>query len=251
MTDRDRRVGGCTSLDEHHAHRLSDDFAAAQDDGVSTSDLCSRRQQQLLATGWRTWQKPWPALDHQSNVFRMKTVDIFDRRDGVEHRLLVDLRRQWQLHQNAVRIRIGVQFCDECQKLVLSCLGREPVKCAADAGFLAGSLLVPHVNRAGRILANEDGRQMRSNARIVRKRGDFSGELFSKFGGDGFAVDDGGTHSVSPVAGIIFDEWRTLQITHPPCQDLQNGEPHPVGQAVPDENGIRSPTSIGTPSGGA
>ncbi|MNR28436.1 hypothetical protein D3C85_1457600 [compost metagenome] len=74
---------------------------------------------------------------HQAaDVFPMKTVDVLDRVNGMDHRLLVDMRRQGQLHQDAVHRAVGVQLRNQFQHLVLAGIFRQAVLQGSDADLL-------------------------------------------------------------------------------------------------------------------
>ena len=44
-------------------------------------------------------------LHQRADVFGVETVDILFRRDGLEHRVAVEMLRQRQLHEDAVDLR--------------------------------------------------------------------------------------------------------------------------------------------------
>ena len=58
--------------------------------------------QQDLNAVRRARQESRPALQEHAGVLGMKRIDILGRRDGVQHFLLGNVRRERQLHQDAV-----------------------------------------------------------------------------------------------------------------------------------------------------
>ena len=68
--------------------------------------------QQLLHTLRGARQKPRPPLHQPPNVLRMKRIDVLHRTNRQQHSILINLRRQWQLHQNAVDLAVLIQFRD-------------------------------------------------------------------------------------------------------------------------------------------
>ena len=65
---------------------------------------------------------------------------------------------------------------------------------AGHADALAALALVADVNLAGRIFANEDRGQTRSNSRFRFESGDAVSQLSLKLRGERFAVEDFGGH---------------------------------------------------------
>ena len=65
------------------------------------------------------------ALDQQADIFGVEAIDVLPRIHRLEDALLVDVCRQWNLHQDAVYLRVGVQRVDDSQELGLGRLRRQ------------------------------------------------------------------------------------------------------------------------------
>ena len=119
------------------------------------------------------------------------------RIDCLKHPLLVDLLRQRQLHQDAVDRRIAVEPVDQRQKFVGGGLGRRAMELADDAGLFAGLLLVPHIDLAGRIFADQNGGQARRHAGGADERGHILGDFRPNLLGQGLSIEDRSSHGSS------------------------------------------------------
>ena len=84
------------------------------DHDVRAGNLGSGMNQKLLHAGGGARQKPRPSLRQEPDVLGMKTVDVFQRGDGVEHLLRLNLPRQRELHEDPVHQRVGATRCDSC-----------------------------------------------------------------------------------------------------------------------------------------
>jgi hypothetical protein len=94
-----------------------------------------------------------------ADVVGVETVDVLVRTDALDHRLGIDVRRQRQLHQDAVDAVVGVEAVDQRQQFVLGRRGRQVVRHADHAGAFAGAFLVAHVDGRGGIVADQNHRQ--------------------------------------------------------------------------------------------
>ncbi len=88
--------------------------------------------------------------------------------------LRVDLRRQRQLHEDAVHLRVGVEACHERQHLGLARRGRQRVIEGAHARLESLAPLVAHVDAARRMVADEHDGEAR-NAPLPRQLRDRRG----------------------------------------------------------------------------
>ena len=107
-------------LQQQGRHGLADDVGATHHHGVQAAQVTEGFVQQAHATAGRAGCEDLVALHQPANVFTMKPVHVLDRRNGLDHRLFIDVRRQWQLHQNAVHARVGVEALDQLQHLLLA-----------------------------------------------------------------------------------------------------------------------------------
>jgi hypothetical protein len=81
----------------------------------------------------------------------MEAVDVLVETDRIEHRRLVDVRRQWQLHKQTMEARIGIQTLDLFDQLSLRHRFGQFNQFEEDANFLGSSFL--QTNVALRVLA--------------------------------------------------------------------------------------------------
>ena len=132
----------------------------------------------------------WIAQHEAPDVVRMETVHVLARRDRLDDRALVDVVRQWHLHQDPVDRDIEIQSLDQAQQFGLCRRMGQVVAYRDEPAFLAGSPLVPHVDVRGWIVADEDHRKARPplalRGEAVAPLADFA----PKLGSDRLAVDD-------------------------------------------------------------
>ncbi len=121
----------------------------------------------------------------------MKTIHVLDRVDGVDDRLFLDVGRQWQLHQDAVHGRVGVEFGNQVQDVGLAGGGRQAMFQGADTGFLGAQQLVAYVDMTGRIVTDQQYREGRYDTLPGQGR-DIHADFFEYPSGNGFAVDIAG-----------------------------------------------------------
>ena len=154
-----------------------------------------RRAQQHHAAERRAGDEPRQAGGEPAGVERVQPVDVLgriDRRDDGER---VEMRRQRQLHEDAVDRVVGVQLGDELHQLVLGRrLGQDMLE--ADHADLARRLaLAAHVDAARRVVADEHDGEAGGWPTCSARRGDRGGDPLAEAGGIGLAVDDAGAHA--------------------------------------------------------
>ena len=135
----------------------------------------------------------------QPDVDGVETVDVFVRRDRVEHLLVVDLRRQGQLHEDPVDGVVGIQRAEEREEVRLRRAGGEPVKAAAHADLVRGLLFVARVDLARGILADEHDVQPGHGAMRASESVDALPDLGADGLGQRVAVEDGRRHPQFPL----------------------------------------------------
>jgi hypothetical protein len=96
MADRCRGV----ALHEHECHRLADDVAGTDNDGIPTGHFDSCMIEEPHDTIGRAGRKDRLTDDEAADVVEMKAVDIFLARYGAHDHLDVELGRQ--LHEDAM-----------------------------------------------------------------------------------------------------------------------------------------------------
>ena len=91
------------------------------------------------------------------------------RADGFEDGARVDLRRQRQLHEDAVDVAGSwLSWSISASSSACVVVGAEAVEPALHADFFAVAALVAHVDLAGRIVADEHGGERRRDAAVRR-----------------------------------------------------------------------------------
>ena len=206
MADRHGGVGVGAALGEHQRNRFTDDFAAAQHHHVATGGFDVVVHQQLLNPLGRAGQEPRPALDEQADIFWMKRVDIFQRMDGIENALFLDLLRQWKLHENAVHRINGrgvVQSHDQIEQFLLRRRSRQTVQPARHADALASLPLVAHIDLAGRVFAHQHRGQAGRDSALQFELSHARGQIALQSNCKCFAIQDCCRH------GFCFPtRWR-------------------------------------------
>ncbi len=86
----------------------------------------------------------------------MKAVDVLARIDAIYYGVRVQVRRQRQLHQNAVNLRITIQLLDQGNQFGLCRRCRQIVVARTKANMCTGTALVAHVDGRCRIVADEN-----------------------------------------------------------------------------------------------
>ena len=112
MGDRDRGVG----VEQQVGHRFADGVGPPDHDGGLARQIGADRpcDQISAAVGRAGHETAVPkAAEQAAGIDEVKSVHILVRVDRLDHGALVDLAGQWQLHQNAVDRRIGIQVGDQ------------------------------------------------------------------------------------------------------------------------------------------
>jgi len=111
----------------------------------------------------------------------MKSIDVFQRIDGVQNDRLVDLPGQRQLHQDSMHFGIGVELCHQFEELRLGRLRRQRLLRSGHPGLFTPFALAAHINSARRIISDEHDRQVRSHSSFLLEGGDIAGQNSSQF----------------------------------------------------------------------
>src|SRR5690606_28975100 len=90
-----------------------------------------------------------------AGVQQGKTVDILLRANGVDHRLVVQVGRQGQLHQDAVDAGIAVEIVDQIHQYRGAGVDGQSVLPGLDAQLLAALDLVGDVDVAGGVVTQQ------------------------------------------------------------------------------------------------
>jgi hypothetical protein len=122
-----------------------------------------------------------------------EAVDVLLDRDGGDDLLRVDVLGHGHLHQDAVDAGVGIERGDAGQQVGFGQAGVVLLHHRAQAVVLAGLDLVAHIDRAGRVLTDQDHGQAGLSAFGGERRG-ARGDLGADLGAEGDAVDDLGGH---------------------------------------------------------
>ena len=94
----------------------------------------------------------------------MQAVHILARVQGVNNGGIVNMRRQGQLYQDAVKAGIGVQLPGQGEQFLRGGGGGQSKGLAEHSGGGAGPFLVADIDRRGRVIADQHGGQAGRNA---------------------------------------------------------------------------------------
>ncbi len=100
-------------------------------------------------------------------IVEVEAVDILLKVDALQHGVHIDLRRQRQLHEDAVNPRVRIERIDTAQQLVLGRRLWQFDQLGVDPHELAGGHLVANIYLGGRIGADEDDGQARPHAVLL------------------------------------------------------------------------------------
>ena len=211
MADRHRGV----AVQQQHRQRLADDVAAADDDRLPALDLDAFAVEQLHHTGRRARGERRRLLHEAAHVARMESVDVLRRIDGLEDPPLGVVPhpgRQRRLHQDAVRLRVGVERLDDGQRLrVRRGLGQALQHGPHPQPFALPDL-VAHVDLGSRIAARQQQTQRRGAPRRTPHVLHPRPQRFPDPRGGGGAVQrprhgPDGVHAVLPVVVVSRIAW--------------------------------------------
>ena len=133
----------------------------------------------------------------------METVHVFVWGDGIQHGIGVKVFGQRQLHEDAVHLRIGVEFGDFGKQRFLSGVGGQFVFEAGKTRFFGLDAFVAHIDFAGRVIADEDDGKAGLDAGFLAEKSGIARHFSADSGGKGFAVNDVCTHWVSLVFQLV------------------------------------------------
>ncbi len=118
-----------------------------------------------------------------AHILRMKSVNILQRRDRIEHASGIDALRQRQLDEDAMHCRIDIELIDQREQLVGRRCVREAMQPAGESILLASFLLIANIDLTGRIFADKHGGKTRLDARGLRELAHLQGNLAADFVG--------------------------------------------------------------------
>ena len=133
----------------------------------------------------------------------MKAIDILVDGDAFDDPAHIDVRRQRQLHQDAVHRRIGIQARDQFEHLRFGRIGRQGMVEGLHAAFLASLDLVAHIDLRGRIHAHQNDREPGLQTARAQGRDAFAKPQTQRLR-ERLAVDDLRAHAFS----FMRHTWR-------------------------------------------
>jgi hypothetical protein len=137
-------------------------------------------------------------LGQAANVERREAVHVFFQADERQDALLVQVRGQGQLHQDAVDQFVGVEFFDDFFQVSLADVGGQGVVVGDHAEFMAGLLFGGDIG--GRIdpVADQHGRQSGAGFASRHPFGNFGGHIITHLLGNQFSINQLSGHGVLP-----------------------------------------------------
>ena len=120
----------------------------------------------------------------------MEAIDVLGGADRGDHRLFVEVAGQWQLDEDTVHRRIGVQLRDQCEQVRLGRIGGQAVLEAFHVCGYGRLVLAAHIDLARRILAHEYHREARLAARRLGEFRRLLADALAQPGGECLPVDD-------------------------------------------------------------
>ena len=154
MADGDGRI----TVQKQKRHRLANDVAAANDDGVAPANRNLLALEQFDDACRRTGNELWTILREQPDALCAEPVHILVSRDRVEDLLLcagAHRLRQRRLHENAVDSGALVESIDHCQDIGERRRFRHAFKIDPEPNVAASLHLVSNVNLRRRIVTDE------------------------------------------------------------------------------------------------
>ena len=185
---------GRVRLNEQQRGGDADDVGAAEHDGALAVERDARAREQREAALWRARDaRRRVALERErAHVERVQPVGVLLDGNGAQHRALVDVRGERQLHEHAIDARVRVERRDGGEHVGLRRVRGQIHAKVRNARRRARRLLVAHVRRRVRSRADEHDGEPGRAPEARRERGDARAQLLADRVGRGLAVDEGG-----------------------------------------------------------
>ena len=139
---------------EKQCHGFSNNITSADHNTLLAGNLNTGAFQKLDDPCRGTGHKSRLTDTESPNALRMKTIDILRRIDCTDHRILIDMHRQWKLYQNPVYILSLIQLCDQGKKLLLCSLRRKLIRERLYPNICTCFLFISHIDTGCRIVSN-------------------------------------------------------------------------------------------------
>ena len=144
-------------MHEQKRHRLADNIAAAEHDGVGALDGDLAAAKNLHATRGSAGDKPGAPTDEPAKIDRMEAIHVFRGMHGFQDALGVHLRRKRKLDKDAVDVVVVIQVIHNSEKLPRGHGGRWCEEAARQPKLFAGGNFAFHVELRCGIFADENG----------------------------------------------------------------------------------------------
>ncbi len=159
---------------------------------------------------------PALAQGEPTDILGMEAIDVLARVDAIDQHVRIDVRRQRQLHEDAVDLRIGVEFVDQRGEFGLCRRCRQVVIARAETDVLAGTALVANVYSGSSIISDQHNGQPRRRPALRHALDHTRVQVVEQFVGNAFAIEDPGGHRIIlRWAGAAF--YRPGRIAQTPA----------------------------------
>ncbi len=160
MGDRHRRVGG----QQKHRHRSPDNRTSSNDHRTFAARVDATQSKKMHAAErcarHEDLAQRLPA-EEAPGVLRVEPVDVFPRGNGRQDTCTLHMSRERELDQDPIDGVVGGKSLHQLKNFRFGGGCRKSVNGSSDAGFLGGALFVADVNRACRVVTNEDDMERR------------------------------------------------------------------------------------------
>ena len=184
---------GGVLLQEHEGHGFAHDVAAANHNRVFAAQVVVNAFEHFHAAIRCAGPKARLPHHERTRAADMKTIHIFEGRNGFDHLVGIDVVGQGQLNQNAMNSRVLVEGRHAGQQLGLGQGGRVSLEHRMHAGVFAGLDLVAHIHLTGRVVAHQNHGQAGGDALGLEARYALR-NLGAKLLRKGVTVDQLGRH---------------------------------------------------------
>ena len=112
----------CVPVEQQHCHGLAHDVASADNHAVLAVDLHAGAVNEFHDTRRCAGEEVVVADHDLAHVYGVECVHIFQRGNGLDDQLFIEVIRQRHLYQNAVYLVVLVQHADQIQQLFFRCV---------------------------------------------------------------------------------------------------------------------------------
>ena len=190
-------------LQQHQRHGFAHNVAATNDHGVFAFEVKANALQHLHAAIRGAGPEARATHHEGAGAVDVKAVHVFAGRYGFNHFLRVNVRRQRQLHQDAVNAGVGVQGVYARQQVVFAHAGGVLLQHRVQASVRAGLDLVAYVNLRGLVVSHQYHRQPWGDALLFQEAGAM-GNIGTNFTRQGDTVNQLGRRRVGHREQKIF-----------------------------------------------